>query len=192
MDGGCSVTSTFFAFAGCCEYPFSSVEVGTPPISVGGAENVRDSRGSNAKFNFLSIRLRIMCDLWTVKHLQVRKQIRKCTTTTSHFSKWISHIRNYIRWSRAAATRDWVCRSLATPSRLASDPLTIHSSSSSSRFVAEQSTNSTQFNSLKAPLLLHIATIPATPTSTLAPLIHLYVVPNLIIIIHRDTFFSNP
>lgn len=64
----------------------------------------------------------------------------------------------YIRWSRAAATRDWACRSLATPSRLASDPLTIHSSSSSSRFVAEQSTNSTQFNSLKAPLLLHIAT----------------------------------
>lgn len=130
----------------------------TPPISVGGAENVRDSRGNNAKFNFLSIRLRIMCDLWTVKHLQVRKQIRKCTTTTSHFSKWISHIRNYIRWSRAAATRDWACRSLATPSRLASDPLTIHSSSSSTRFVAEQSTNSTQFNSLKAPLLLHIAT----------------------------------
>lgn len=162
----------------------------TPPISVGGAENVRDSRGNNAKFNFLSIRLRIMCDLWTVKHLQVRKQIRKCTTTTSHFSKWISHIRNYISWSRAAATRDWACRSLATPSRLASDPLTIHSSRST-RFVAEQSTNSTQFNSLKAPLLLHIATTTHT-TTTPAPLIHLYVVPNLIIIIHRDTFFSNP
>lgn len=28
VDGGCSVTSALFAFAGCCEYPFSCVEVG--------------------------------------------------------------------------------------------------------------------------------------------------------------------